>query len=646
MVRYAAAPYAERAVARMGAFDLRAASAWGALEARWAWTGGIERHARAVEALAAGFARQTDIALLAEAAALRPALLRHGRQQQTRVFALVHAVVERTLGLRYYPVQLAGGRNLLRRCIVEMATGEGKTITAALPAAAAALAGHAVHVVTVNDYLAERDAARLRPVYAALGLTVGLVREGDEPAHRRAAYAADITYVTNKELAFDYLKDRIATAKARSGGRHAIAAALGDTRADLLLRGLQVAIVDEADSVLIDEARTPLIISAERPDATLAEIAGQALGLAQALVRGDDYVLDASLRTLRLTEAGKQAVGRAELRGTGLFRARFAREQIVAQALTALHLFERDRHYIVADGKVGIVDEYTGRVMADRTWEQGLHQLVEAKEGLALTGARETLARITYQRFFNRYVTLSGMTGTAREVAGELRAVYGLRVLRVPPNRTSLRRSLGSVLVADEPAKWQAVASRAAALAARGRPVLVGTPSVEASEALSTVLAAHPLPHVVLNARQDADEAEIVALAGHGGRITVATNMAGRGTDIALAPGVAEADGLHVILTAYHDSTRIDRQLFGRAGRQGDPGSFEGIVAMDDELFVRFGGWLARALSRLALPRPVALAVLRRVAQSAASRSNAAQRRHQVAADEQMEKGMGFTARE
>ncbi len=442
------------------------------------------------------------------------------------------------------------------------------------------------------------------------------------------------------------LKDRIATAASRGDARHKVASLFGDPRGGLLLRGLHVAIVDEADSVLVDEARTPLIISAERKNEGLAEMADRALAIARDMKPADHYVLDAASRTLLLSNAGREMIAQRSAGFTGLFRARHAREQFVSQALTALNLFERDRHYILSDGKVQIVDEYTGRTMPDRSWEQGLHQLVEAKEGVELTGTRETLARITYQRFFNRYLQLSGMTGTAREVAGELRAVYGLRVVRLPPNRKLLRRNVGGSIVPDAAAKWAKVAAHATRIVATGRPVLIGTQSVEASEALSAELAQRRLPHVVLNARQDADEAEIVAGAGQPGRITVATNMAGRGTDIALGAGVAEAGGLHVILTGYHDSTRIDRQLFGRAGRQGDPGSYESIVALDDELFQRFAPRLAGAVGRGGWFARLGWTLLRRHAQSAASRSHAQQRREQIRADERLDQGMGFAGRE
>jgi preprotein translocase subunit SecA len=646
MNRHAVAPYAERLHIVSGGFDLSVAQAMGAWSARWSRISRVQAYARQVKALAASMSDLSDIALLTEAATLRPRLLHDGEGLQPRVFALVYAAVERHLGLRYHPVQLAGGRALSRRRVVEMATGEGKTITAILPAVAAALSGRPVHVVTVNDYLAERDANHLRPIYAALGLTVGLVKQGDEPAARREAYAADVTYVTSKELTFDYLKDRIATAASRGNARHKVASLFGDRRGGLLLRGLHVAIVDEADSVLIDEARTPLIISAERKQEGMGEMAERALGIARELESGEHYLVDAASRTLLLSESGRDRIAKRSEGFGGLFRARHAREQFLTQALTALNLFERDRHYILADGKVQIVDEYTGRIMPDRSWEQGLHQLVEAKEGVELTGTRETLARITYQRFFNRYLQLSGMTGTAREVAGELRAIYGLRVVSLPPNREPRRRDLGSTLLPDAAAKWAEVARRASDFITSGRPLLVGTQSVEASELLSAALTARALPHVILNARHDAGEAQIVAEAGQPGRITVATNMAGRGTDIELGTGVANAGGLHVILTGYHDSPRIDRQLFGRAGRQGDPGSFESVVALDDEVFQRFAPRLTGAFRNGGWFGQLARTLLRHRAQSVASRIHARQRREQVLADEQFDKGMGFAGKE
>ncbi len=400
----------------------------------------------------------------------------------------------------------------------------------------------------------------------------------------------------------------------------------------LLLRGLGFAIVDEADSVLVDEARTPLIISA---DSGPGNDPGwdAALEVARGLCAGEDYEAITPRKLVRLTDRGRARLEAEEARRGGLWAIRAAREELAQQALSALLMYRRDAEYVVADGKVQIVDEGTGRIAEGRTWERGLHQLIEAKEGVERTGRRVTLARITYQRFFRRYLRLSGMTGTGWELAGEIRAVYGLPVVRIPTNRPPRRRNLGARLLPDEAAKWEAVAEAARAAAARGRAVLVGTRSVAASEALSARLAARGLPHTVLNARSHADEAQIVARAGAPGRVTVATNMAGRGTDIHLDPAVRAAGGLHVILTEHHESARVDRQLIGRGARQGDPGSFEAIVARDDELFRHFAGAATRALP---------LAALRRLAQARAEATRAAERARTMRSDIESRDRMGF----
>jgi preprotein translocase subunit SecA len=544
------------------------------------------------------------------AAALRPRLRRAGFTEDlaAEAFALVRAAAQATIGMRHFDVQLVGGLALLHGMVAEMETGEGKTLTATLAAATAALAGRAVHVVTVNDYLARRDADHLRPLYEALGLTVGCVVHGMEPRARRAAYQCDVTYCSNKEITFDYLRDRLVL-----GGRpRAIAQRLetlaGEARGErLLLRGLQFAIVDEADSVLVDEARTPLILSAAVSASEEETIYRQALALAMALERADYAIEDRSVEL--------SARGRERLRGLaaplgGVWSGPRRSERLVVQALTALKLFEADKHYVVRDGKVQIVDEFTGRLMPDRSWEQGLHQLIEIKEQCEVTGRRETLARISYQRFFRRYMHLSGMTGTASEVAGELWAVYRLRVARVPTNRPVRRRLLPDRVYARQAEKWAAIVQAIRQRHARGQPVLVGTRSVAASEKLARLLDDAGLAYQLLNARQDADEAAIVAQAGERGRITVATNMAGRGTDIKLGAGVAELGGLHVICTERHDSGRVDRQLFGRCGRQGDAGTCEAIVSAEDELVAAYAPLAAGTLARLAvLPRSLGSAL-------------------------------------
>ncbi|HEY6815524.1 MAG TPA: RNA helicase SecA [Croceibacterium sp.] len=583
--------------------------------------------------------------------AMREPLMRHGLGDAALVdecLALIREATWRELGMRHFPVQLMGGLVMLGGGIAEMATGEGKTITALLPAITAAMSGVPAHVFTVNDYLAERDLAKLAPVYALFGLTTGLIVEGKEPPERQAAYRADVVYGTNKEIAFDYLRDRAALGRSRGAARRKVAELFGGAGAPLTMRGLHFAIVDEADSIFIDEARTPLILSAEIP----ADDDGlylSALELAGRLEQGTHFRVVEDQRAIELTERGRAEV--AEL-AAGLpqrmWRIRQAREQLATQALSATRLFLRDRDYVVVEGKVAIVDESTGRTMADRSWEGGLHQLVEVKEQVELTGARTTLARITYQQFFRHYRRLAGMSGTVREVAGELWADFGLRVTPVPTNRPRQRVHRGHALLRDQADKWAAVADAVVRVRAEEgqRPILVGTRSVADSENVAAALAARGVPHSVLNARQDGEEAEIVAGAGQVGAVTVATNMAGRGTDIELSPEAKAAGGLHVILTAFHETQRIDRQLYGRAGRQGDPGSTEAVTALDDELYRLFAAGVAKVLGRQAKAWPVhdgPAEWLRKWAQGQAERRHAASRRLTELSEEQLRKSMAFT---
>ena len=642
----------------------------GGLLGRWAQGGSplrlrrLRRFAERVEALADGLTPLDGEDLQRRVSAVRAALAVDGPSDDhaAECFALIREVCSRQLGLRHYPVQLMGGYAMLRGALAEMQTGEGKTLTAVLPAVTVALAGAPVHVITVNDYLARRDAEYLAPVYAFFGLRVGLIVPDQESAQRAEAYGCEVTYCVNKDLVFDYLRDRITQKRVHAGARSLLEGWLAGprqpSRPTALLRGLYYAIVDEADSVLVDEARTPLIISSDVDDANGRALYEQALALAASLEGKAHYLLRPQERSIELTDAGRAAVAEfvesvpsvdSACGLSGLWRIARAREELVEQALSALHLFWLDRHYIIAEGKVQIVDEYTGRVMADRSWERGLHQMIEVKEGLDLSRRRDTLSRITYQRFFRRYLCLAGMSGTATEVAPEMRSVYALDVLRIPPNRPLARRDLGQRVYLDSDRRWAAVVDRAAEMHAGGRAVLIGTRSVAASEVASQRLIAAGLPHEVLNARQDVREAEIIAQAGQRGRITVATNMAGRGTDIVLSPEVRQASGLHVILSEYHDAARIDRQLFGRAGRQGDPGSCEAIVSLDDELFVAHAGrWLGWLRSRAApdglLPAHFGR-VLRKFVQAAAERQNSRIRRQTVEMDKRVEQSLAFAGR-
>ena len=508
------------------------------------------------------------------------------RSAIARAFAVIREVAGRELGMRHFDVQLIGGWIMMEGMLAEMRTGEGKTLTATLPACTAALTGIPVHVVSVNDYLVTRDAEEMAPVYNALGLTVGRITEEMEPDQRREAYACDITYCSNKQLVFDYLKDKLALGTGDPGLKLKLESLHSDQprMERLLLRGLYYAILDEADSVLIDEARTPLILSAQSQSQEQIKVCRQALFLAGQLREGVDFRLHPRERQLEILDRGDQRLEEIGEPLGGLWTGERRRRDLVSQALSAKHLFLRDKHYLVRDDKVQIIDEHTGRVMPDRAWERGLHQMIECKENVELTSNRETLARISYQRFFRRYLRLGGMSGTLEEVKDELWSVYGLGVVTVPTNRPAIRKHRPDRTYRRAVQKWTAIVKRIRAVNARGRPVLVGTGSVEDSEHLSRLLKRVKLEYQVLNAHQDEKEADIVACAGHRGRITVATNMAGRGTDIKLGPGVKELGGLHVIATERNIARRIDRQLAGRTGRQGDPGSYEAILSLEDEL--------------------------------------------------------------
>ena len=648
-------PYPQREDIRDGWLDRAAARIVGfARQRMYGRNPGRGDFLRLVEAEGRELAELTDKQVKDRVPELRRRLYSEGLDEAlvARAFAYVREVSERRLGMRPFDVQLLGGRVMLDGKVAEMETGEGKTLTATLPACAAALAGIPVHIVTVNDFLVMRDAAWMRPVYGFFGLRVGTITEDMSAEERRAAYACDITYGTNKQLVFDYLKDRLML------GREARSMQLQIERmhaehsrtARLLLRGLCFVIVDEADSVLVDEARTPLIISGVGDTRLQEQVYGEAVAMARQLEMGAHFSIRPREHDVELTESGRaRAVELAEPYG-GIWMGPRRREELLRRALAALYLYQRDKQYLVRGGKVQIVDEYTGRVMADRSWERGLHQMIEAKEGCAITGQQETLARISYQRFFRRYLRVAGMTGTVREVARELWSVYRLPVVTIPTNRPARRRQFPDqvFLAADE--KWRAVVASIREMHGSGRPVLIGTRSVAASEHLSELLAASDLRHQILNARQDQEEAEVVAKAGEKGRITVATNMAGRGTDIRLAPGVADMGGLHVLATERHDSRRIDRQLFGRCGRQGDPGSFQAIVSLEDEIFQSLfkgdTGWLRRMFPTVDQPLPQWLGhMLVDLAQGIAERHNGRIRREMLRVDEQLSDMLAFTGR-
>ncbi len=469
-----------------------------------------------------------------------------------------------------FDVQMIGGLVLHEGAIAEMATGEGKTLAAALPVYLNGLSGHGVHVVTVNDYLAGRDAKQMGMVYKFLGLTVGLIVAGLNSEQRRESYNSDVTYGTNNEFGFDYLRDNMAVEPNQ-----------------LVQRELNFCIVDEVDSILIDEARTPLIISGPAEDAT--EKYAKANEIAKQLVRNKDFSVDEKDKNIQFTEKGVLHI-QDLMHITNLYGEHADWVHFLDNALRAWYLFEKDVDYIVRDGEIIIVDENTGRLMEGRRYSNGIHQAIEAKEGVQIRRENQTLATITFQNYFRMYKKLSGMTGTAETEATEFIKIYNMNTWVIPTNKPCIRKDLQDLVYKSEDAKWRAIVAEIKERHAKGQPLLVGTASIEKSEILHGMLEKEGIPHEVLNAKNHGREAEIIQYAGHKDKVTIATNMAGRGTDIALGPGVTELGGLHVLGTERHESRRIDNQLRGRSGRQGDPGSSQYFLSLDDNLMRIFGG--------------------------------------------------------
>ncbi|MEE6674202.1 preprotein translocase subunit SecA [Pediococcus acidilactici] len=484
-------------------------------------------------------------------------------------FAVAREAAKRVLGLFPFRVQLIGGMVLHGGNIAEMKTGEGKTLTATLPVYLNALGGEGVHVVTVNEYLAERDSTEMGELYKWLGLTVGVNTADMSPDEKRAAYNCDITYSTNSEIGFDYLRDNMVVYKE-----------------DMVQRPLNFALIDEVDSVLIDEARTPLIISGQtEPSVNLYQRADR---FVKTLTDGD-YTIDWESKSISLTENGIRR-GEKYFNTDNLYDVEnSALNHHIDQALRANYIMTKDKDYVVSDGEVLIVDSFTGRVMEGRRFSDGLHQAIEAKEHVEIQDGSKTMANITYQNLFRMYKKLSGMTGTAQTEAEEFREIYNMEVVSVPTNRPVVRDDRPDLLYPTLESKFKAVVKEIKKLHTKGQPVLVGTVAVETSEYLSRLLDRERIPHVVLNAKNHAREAEIVANAGQKGAVTIATNMAGRGTDIKLGPGVVELGGLAVIGTERHESRRIDNQLRGRSGRQGDVGMSQFYLSLEDDLMIRFG---------------------------------------------------------
>ena len=492
-------------------------------------------------------------------------------------FALVREGAKRVLGLFPYKVQIMGGITLHDGNIAEMRTGEGKTLTATMPVYLNALSGDGVHVVTVNEYLASRDAREMGELYNFLGLTVGLNLTGMSSEEKRVAYASDITYSTNSELGFDYLRDNMVVYKSQ-----------------MVQRPLNYAVVDETDSILIDEARTPLIISGQAEKSTV--LYQRADMFVKGLKEEEDYTIDLTSKTISLTDEG---INKAEqtFRLPNLYDVdNSALVHHIDQALRANYIMLRDIDYVVDEGKVKIVDGFTGRIMEGRRYSDGLHQAIEAKEGVEVENESKTMATITYQNYFRMYRKLSGMTGTAKTEEEEFREIYNMNVIAIPTNRPIQRIDGQDLIYPSLRSKFRAVVKDIKQRHEAGQPILVGTVAVETSELLSNMLRAEGIPHEVLNAKNHFKEAEIIMSAGQRGAVTIATNMAGRGTDIKLGKGVKELGGLCVIGTERHESRRIDNQLRGRSGRQGDPGATQFYLSLEDDLMKRFGGEKMQAI--------------------------------------------------
>jgi preprotein translocase subunit SecA len=532
----------------------------------------LRRTAEQVNALESEIAGLDDAELAAKTVAFKERFSNGATLDELlpEAFAVVREAGRRVLGMRHFDVQIMGGQVLHEGKVAEMKTGEGKTLVATLPVYLNALEGKGVHVVTVNDYLAKRDAEWMGPLYEFLGLRVGIIQHDLENVARRDAYNADITYVTNNEVGFDYLRDNMAW-----------------QLEDMVQRRLNFAIVDEVDSILIDEARTPLIISGQGQDAT--DLYHKFAQIAKRLVKDEDFTVDEKAHAAPITEKGVAKVEKM-LGITNLYDQRNLEltHQLNA-SLKANNLFHKDQQYIVKDGEVIIVDEFTGRLMYGRRYSDGIHQAIEAKEGLNVRSEDQTLATITFQNYFRLYDKLAGMTGTAKTEEREFRDIYGLEVVVMPTNRPNVRRDIADIVYKSEKAKFDAVVDEIIAEHGKGRPVLVGTRSIEKSERLAALLRRRGVECNVLNAKYHEQEAQIIKDAGLHGAVTIATNMAGRGVDIKLGDDVPVLGGLHIIGTERHESRRIDNQLRGRSGRQGDPGSTRFYVALEDEIMRLFG---------------------------------------------------------
>lgn len=577
-------------------------------------------------------ARTGELAAMLAVQGINPSLL-------AQLLGCVAAHVHLAMGIRVFPTQLFCAAALLEQNMAEMATGEGKTLAAGMAAAVGALVGTPVHVLTANEYLAGRDAQTLEPLYRSLQLSVGVARELESPEVRQRAYQADIVYATARTIAFDYLRDKLLRASARSD----LELRVSESSQHLMLRGLCMAIIDEADSILIDEAKMPLIISEAIHDPVERSRVWQSLDLARRLGEAD-YQRNPQTRQISLTRAGRSRTESMALEYGSIWLNRMHREELVAQALTALKTLHRDHDYLIEDKEIVIIDAITGRIAPGRLWSRGLHSAVALKEGLEPPPVTRTQAQITFPRLFSRYHHLCGLSGTLREVAHELSSTYELDTVTVPLFRENRRRRMPSRVWQGKVELFRAAARRARQVLACGRPILITVDSVLDSRLLVSILEKHAIPHAVLNAQTAADEARIVARAGRIVQVTVATQMAGRGTDVELSLPVQKAGGLHVLNLQHNRSRRLDRQIAGRAGRQGQPGTYEHWVCLETPLLD--ASYLASQFGRFAPPMFRTGAIAYRIvcrAQRSAEREDAALRKATGRQDRDWSESLHFT---
>lgn len=617
----------------------------------------LKKEARQVLLELPRYASLDDQAMQQQVDALVAALHRDPRGAQGQLVsaaAVVASLAKRTLGMEPYEVQLMGALALHHGWLAEMATGEGKTLTVALAAALAGWSGRPCHVVTANEYLAQRDAKAMQDFYQACGLEITAALGDDAPENRQPSYRADVVYVTAKTLLADYLRDELAT-RAGSGAKQEAFLRWRGVQGNsvlMLQRGLHTTIVDEADSVLIDEAVTPLILSAPREVSGLHDAVLWAKDLASTLKDGVDYAVDQRDQRIELGEGAYAAV-RRHLNGLPAgWRSERHGQEVLQQALTVSRVFKRQQHYLVREGKIVLLDEFTGRMMPERSLSSGLHQAIEAFEGIEMTHPNESMAQMSFQSFFRRMPRLSGTSGTASEARAELWHIYKLGVIKIPTHRPRQTVLHPALICVDEAAKWRSVAQHVKQVYATGQPVLVGVRSVGSSEVLDTYLQEAGLIPKVLNAQAHAEEAHIIAEAGQTSRVTIATNMAGRGTDIHVEMESLRRGGLHVVIAEPNDSARVDRQLAGRCGRQGDPGSVLAVLSPDDALFCRYlPPWQLRLLRKMVhlksgqlLHRKLAPLLVKMilVAQGRAESDAFARRWSVLRADEWLERALPF----